>query len=1483
MSQLSRRLEHAVAGIHHRAERIKTWLAATKNTKRKANRYWQGLEPLEQRVLLSADLSYLDMGNTDTDLTLRFFDTDATYQLVDGSANVISSAPASDADVGGIVITGTSGDDTLTLDLTTLETLTLTFNGTGTDTVVITSDVDVDLADDEITAGVETFTLLTPMVGSSNFEFADITGGVSANSLTISEWSGSFSFDGGFGSDSLRGDDLDRMGDVDNAWMITGTDAGTLNGNSFTNVENLVGGLLNDTFTFSDGGSLTGSIEGGVDPGDATPVPPPAVDTLDYSGVSTPISVDAGTGTGTGTALGGGFTGIDAFVGGTSTSTLTGPQQENTLFSITGVNSGTVGNFAFSDFTDLTGSSSGGGSVFQFGSGGSLSGVVTGSGSGDSFSAFNPSTSGFTVFNPTASNATGSVSNLFGTGLTVNYAGIDRVEPLAGDDTNRQINGTRFGETVVLSNNVTAGMMEVSFSGLSFFDQSTSSTTGAFVFNVPSESLTIELFEGTDTLNVTSLDSSFAARLLLYGNHAGRPDVTEDSGIDTVNFTGSISTGGGYLEAFGDNISVADGITVSTRGATSSDPVGDIVFRARRLNVAQLENLSPVIVQDKSVSIDIGIGATLTGNAIALVAQAEDRSIANIDGIDRLVDKFVIGAAVDKLGDLTALPAKVLVRSATADITIQQNAQLIGDLAVGFYSSAATESEGVAKSKLISIGYGQATATSTVDVQSGVNIVAGETFVITSDAAASADIGTETDRDLGEVPGATGSQFALSVAVSNAEVTSHITVAETATIFAGKTANVRAAGDVSSSAGASSGLFSNGAAGLAFAIELSDADIDTRVDGTITALMNPIERVDGDPDTLATPLVKLEIDPTIADDANTGVIDYAAQTITLDSDGSVISFSSLPEGKRPTDPGYIDFKADTINIGHHTLLTEDGVSYANRRGSSIGGVPEVDDGYVVINVADDPSTSFNEGTLIKLATSDLNAIDGAAIDLKPVDDIFGDPIALNQKEFDADQVDADADTIAVDNPVGGSTFELGQAVVYRENGAAAIPGLDDGATYYVVAGTNEFNLQGDFRITDKQVIQLAESENEARAGVFIDIGTPTSASATGYELAALHVIDSGFATGIGVLAELAAEDNAAAEAGLNSNDNSDATNLRGKITNVKDKVNQGILDTILLKLTEDYDPPANSGATSNQVNVAGALGFSLGNHTVESHVGGNAVLKSNEDLEVKAEMDQSIKVFAESDTEKQDTSTGGTGDSAPTTFSIAVALGIYDNDAKATVESGAELDGLRATRVIAGVNYPLLTRFDEFVPISTGELADLVQNDGYDSVNDYLDGSLGIESKLLNTFARSTASADNLALAGSLNLLILNNDAQVTVQEDVQINQDTDWRDNGSNPNPNQAAQRSDGLGEQVVSVEATNYLQLINVTGNFQFSLPSVDISNPLSPRTGTKAILHHLARRAGEAGWAARSSSNSWITPPRRWWRTTLPYTAAAMAAST
>ena len=80
--------------------------------------------------------------------------------------------------------------------------------------------------------------------------------------------------------------------------------AGTLNGNVFSEIENLTGGTQADTFIFGAAGSLSGTINGGSLTG--------IVDTLDFSAKSGPIDVNLATRTANDL---GSFTLIESIIG----------------------------------------------------------------------------------------------------------------------------------------------------------------------------------------------------------------------------------------------------------------------------------------------------------------------------------------------------------------------------------------------------------------------------------------------------------------------------------------------------------------------------------------------------------------------------------------------------------------------------------------------------------------------------------------------------------------------------------------------------------------------------------------------------------------------------------------------------------------------------------------------------------------------------------------------------------------------------------------------------------------------------------------------------------------------------------------------------------------------------------------------------------------------------------------------------------------
>ena len=86
-----------------------------------------------------------------------------------------------------------------------------------------------------------------------------------------------------------------------------------------------------------------------------------------------------------------------------------------------------------------------------------------------------------------------------------------------------------------------------------------------------------------------------------------------------------------------------------------------------------------------------------------------------------------------------------------------------------------------------------------------------------------------------------------------------------------------------------------------------------------------------------------------------------------------------------------------------------------------------------------------------------------------------------------------------------------------------------------------------------------------------------------------------------------------------------------------------------------------------------------------------------------------------------------------------------------------------------------------------------------------MDGIFGLKSKLFNSWARSTTEGEKVGIAGTVNVLIFNNTSKVLVGLGVEINQDQSFIKENT---------------EHFVSVEATNYMQLFNLTGVFNFDL---------------------------------------------------------------
>jgi len=277
-------------------------------------------------------------------------------------------------------------------------------------------------------------TLLSPeiqaAIGADSLDFsgvaANLTITVAADgSLAITDGSnvlagitGVKSITGGTGNNTIISPDSGAI------WTITGENAGSVNGISFANFQNLAGGAGDDAFVFS-GGSVAGVVGGaGIDTldlsadsagvtvdlrtgtatcagsivslervmtgaGDDTIIGALAAvsldtgagtDTLDFSAVTADLTVtvaaDGSLTVTDGSNIIAGITGVEVIAGGTGNNTIIGPDSGAT-WTITGFNSGTLNGISFTNFQNLAGGAGPNGFVFT---GGRVSSVTGNSG-----------------------------------------------------------------------------------------------------------------------------------------------------------------------------------------------------------------------------------------------------------------------------------------------------------------------------------------------------------------------------------------------------------------------------------------------------------------------------------------------------------------------------------------------------------------------------------------------------------------------------------------------------------------------------------------------------------------------------------------------------------------------------------------------------------------------------------------------------------------------------------------------------------------------------------------------------------------------------------------------------------------------------------------------------------------------------------------------------------------------------------------------
>jgi hypothetical protein len=431
-------------------------------------------------------------------------------------------------------------------------------------------------------------------VGSvSFFNFNNLVGNNNVDSFILNGGSITGSVNGGNGIDSIAADN------TSNTWVITSADSGNVTGiSAFANIENLVGNAGVDNFTFADGSSISGSVDGST-----------GIDLVDQTAQSGFINITLGSV---------GYSNIESFIGNGTNSTLTGENIVNTWI-ITGLDSGTVGPIAFANISNLQGGSND--DSFAI-SGGSISGQVDGGLGNDLILGGNVPN----VWNITGAD-TGNV-----TGIN-NFSGVETLLGNASNDSYLFANGSSF-----------TGIID----GASGSDVVDFSSEGGVVI----ASLAINQFQNIETFigntsNSTLIGENTTNSWFITGNNAGA--------VNGINFTGFNNLTG---NASSDTFNLSGGSIMGTiDGGTGNDSIqAQNLTNIWNLTSADAGNLTNVNAFQNidnllgGTAIDtFNINANLSGTANA--GSGDD--IFNIGGLITVGGSLVGGTGVNILNGPT--------------------------------------------------------------------------------------------------------------------------------------------------------------------------------------------------------------------------------------------------------------------------------------------------------------------------------------------------------------------------------------------------------------------------------------------------------------------------------------------------------------------------------------------------------------------------------------------------------------------------------------------------------------------------------------------------------------------------------------------------------------------------------------------------------------------------------------------------------------
>jgi hypothetical protein len=244
---------------------------------------------------LSSTGSLLVFGQDGADTISIAGSTSTDYMQLTTTGLILNGATLQIGDIETWTLSGLNGTDTLVapntantwaLGAADAGTLNTSISFTGMEKLIGGNSTDVFT----LSSSTKTYAVIDGGGGGGTLDYSDYGQTIALNMATssaplVSRYQNITLF---VADEEATGNSTIRGGNGTNTWIISGANAGTLNGAAFQGFKNLYGGRGADTFIVQNGGSIAGTVDGVA-----------GCDVLDYASYTTGVTVNLATYTAT--------------------------------------------------------------------------------------------------------------------------------------------------------------------------------------------------------------------------------------------------------------------------------------------------------------------------------------------------------------------------------------------------------------------------------------------------------------------------------------------------------------------------------------------------------------------------------------------------------------------------------------------------------------------------------------------------------------------------------------------------------------------------------------------------------------------------------------------------------------------------------------------------------------------------------------------------------------------------------------------------------------------------------------------------------------------------------------------------------------------------------------------------------------------------------------------------------------------------------